>query len=352
MPKDEKLPSARTIAKHMGLHQTTVSLALRNHPRIPESTRLSIQKVAKEMGYRLDPKISELMQHLKTRKSVGYQETIAFVIAYEKREEWFEVPEFADYLQGAKTRAEELGFRVEEFWLADLEYNMRRFEGVLNTRKIRGLLIGPLPDSRNTLDIDWSRYNCVTFGYRLEQPEINRVVHNHIQTMNTTLDRLSEIGYRRIGLVLSPTGDERMHHLWSVGYMGYLSFHDILDPLPICFSEIVDTERFIDWYREHRPEAIISNTDKRTQVLEDAGIRCPEDYGFACLAWTEDQDRCAGVDQQSLAMGATAMDNLAGSLYRNELGIPKSPHISMLGGCWIEGKTLQRKLIANSPGAL
>lgn len=42
---------------------TTVSLALRNHPRLPEKTRHRIQKLAKEMSYRPDPVLQALVAY-------------------------------------------------------------------------------------------------------------------------------------------------------------------------------------------------------------------------------------------------------------------------------------------------
>ena len=41
----------KQIAEVAGVHPTTVSMALRNHPRIPESTRNQLKKLAEKMGY-------------------------------------------------------------------------------------------------------------------------------------------------------------------------------------------------------------------------------------------------------------------------------------------------------------
>lgn len=48
MPGNRRVTLA-DIAKRAEVHVTTVSLALRNHPRLPEKTRSRIQKLAKEM---------------------------------------------------------------------------------------------------------------------------------------------------------------------------------------------------------------------------------------------------------------------------------------------------------------
>src|SRR5690606_18100520 len=49
------------IAKQAEVHVTTVSLALRNHPRLPERTRKRIQKIAEELGYQPDPVLQALV---------------------------------------------------------------------------------------------------------------------------------------------------------------------------------------------------------------------------------------------------------------------------------------------------
>ena len=58
------MPRRRVILKDIaikaGVHVTTVSLALRNHQRIPEATRKRIRELAKKMGYQPDPLLRSL----------------------------------------------------------------------------------------------------------------------------------------------------------------------------------------------------------------------------------------------------------------------------------------------------
>lgn len=56
------------VASHVGVHQTTVSIALRNRPGIPEATRLKIQEAAIELGYRTDPAIEAFNRHRLNRR--------------------------------------------------------------------------------------------------------------------------------------------------------------------------------------------------------------------------------------------------------------------------------------------
>ncbi len=61
--------STRRIAAEAGLSPSTVSLALRNSPKIPAATKRRIQKIAKRLGYRPDGKLTELMSHLRLKRT-------------------------------------------------------------------------------------------------------------------------------------------------------------------------------------------------------------------------------------------------------------------------------------------
>ena len=50
----------KDVAQQLGVHTTTVSLALRNSPKLPIETREKIQALAKKMGYHQDPMLSAL----------------------------------------------------------------------------------------------------------------------------------------------------------------------------------------------------------------------------------------------------------------------------------------------------
>lgn len=57
------------VATAAGVDRTTVSLALRNHPRISLATRKRVQQVADELGYRTHPLVSALMTYRANREN-------------------------------------------------------------------------------------------------------------------------------------------------------------------------------------------------------------------------------------------------------------------------------------------
>ncbi|MGE9293881.1 MAG: LacI family DNA-binding transcriptional regulator, partial [Puniceicoccales bacterium] len=52
MDKPRRNPTLKDIAEHTGFGRSTISLALRGSPSLPEKTRRIIQDAAKELGYR------------------------------------------------------------------------------------------------------------------------------------------------------------------------------------------------------------------------------------------------------------------------------------------------------------
>lgn len=62
--------SIRTIARLAELSPATVSLALRNSPKIPEATKVRVRKLAQRTGYRPNAKVTELMSLVRSSRGV------------------------------------------------------------------------------------------------------------------------------------------------------------------------------------------------------------------------------------------------------------------------------------------
>ena len=60
----ENKVTVRDIARECGVSATTVSLALRNHPRISKKTKEKVQAAARRMNYTGNPLVSALMTRL------------------------------------------------------------------------------------------------------------------------------------------------------------------------------------------------------------------------------------------------------------------------------------------------
>ena len=93
----------------------TVSMALRDHPRVAPETRERIKRIAEEQGYTPDPNLTELMRYLRKRDISKEEPVIA--ILNPKRAPLNKLCKDSLLIrEGVKRRAEELGFSHAWFY--------------------------------------------------------------------------------------------------------------------------------------------------------------------------------------------------------------------------------------------
>src|SRR4051794_30241649 len=81
-PSSKGRVGLRQIAEAAGVCLMTVSLALRDSPKISASTRERIHGLARALGYRPDPELSRLMKHLRTSRTARGRTGLALVDLY------------------------------------------------------------------------------------------------------------------------------------------------------------------------------------------------------------------------------------------------------------------------------
>ncbi len=330
----------QVVADQAGISLATVSYALRNHPSIPPATCKRIQAVARKLGYRPNPLISTLMSHLRTTRATEYFETLAYITSHSANDVWHHKPIYRDFYAGAQARADEQGFKLEEFWLQAPGMTPDRMNQVLRARGIRGILIAPLPQPRSQLSLDWSRFSAATIGWSLAYPALHRAVCHHYHAIRQALKQLSHLGYRRIGLAVKSAFDERVDNNWQAGFAVYQQSVRKANRIPILFMGDSNQHLFAQWFMQHHPDAVIAET----QVLDwlrAIGQRVPKDVGFAGLEVSAMPRGTAAIDQHIRVMAAAAVDLIVGQLHCNECGIPPIPKIVMIETTWVGGKTVR-----------
>ena len=65
----------REVAAAAKVSVMTVSLALRDNPRISATTRERVKRLAAELGYHPDPELSRLMNHLRVSRTARALDT-------------------------------------------------------------------------------------------------------------------------------------------------------------------------------------------------------------------------------------------------------------------------------------
>lgn len=328
------------IARRAGVHQTTVSLALRNRPELPLATREKIRRLAENMGYRPDPALSALRSQRRSSPAHESRYSIAFVTGEEQAGTWREQEVYVRCFSGILQRAEQLGYQVETFWYDKKSMTRRRATQILRARNISGVLISGARQA-GTPDLDWHHFACVSLTQSLEGVPIHVVTNDHLHTIRSAFACLREKGYRRIGFAMTRYSDTHVQSVWSTGYLGEQAFLPARRRVPPYLPDIMESHGFLAWTKKYKPDAVLTIPPhlEILQWLKKDGLRVPEDIGLASLDRPETGSDFSGICQNPTVIGITAMDAVAGLIQRNDLGWPEHPTEILTRGRWIDGKT-------------
>jgi LacI family transcriptional regulator len=333
--------TVRDIATATGLHHTTVSLGLRNSPRLRPETLRKIQEAAKNLGYTPDPMLSALNAYRQSKRAPHYQATIAWINNWSEEDEMLGIDTFRQYYEGARDRCRQLGYSLEEFWLAKPGMNPERMIGILRARSIQGLLMPPQPYARTISPIDYGNFSAVAFGYTIQPPVLNVVTNHHYHSMNLLVSKLMELGYRGIGLNTSRDWDEKVENAWVGGLKLACWKHPELVPIP-HYDKWNEDPGFALWLKKYKPDVLVSLT-LGEQMLKELGYSVPKDIGFASLDLPFNEKAISGLNENSFYIGQKAVDVLVGLLHRGERGLPEVPTRLLVESTWVPGKTLRQQ---------
>lgn len=325
----------------------TVSLALREHPSISPATRQRIRRLAKQHHYRPDPVLAALNAYRVKKAPACDHGTIAWLTAFPTREGWRSLIQATGYFEGACARAEELGYRVKEFWLHEPGLGARRATQILLARNVRGLIVAPLPVARGTLDLEWKYFSAVALGYSLGSPQLHVVMNHQFRNMKQVVLQLHAKGYRRIGFAMPSHNNERVDHNYLGGF--WIAQQDIpgtaarLAPL---LAKSFDRKTFFAWFNRVRPDAIVVAASSVYTVigwLQERNLRVPANMGLAVASVPYRDQTISGINENVPAIGAHAVETVVGMIHRNERGIPSQPASLLIEGVWSAGKTVRTK---------
>lgn len=334
----------KDVATALGLHPSTVSLALRQDPRIPPTTRQRVMETAQRLGYRSNPLVSSLMTYRSRRQPLPYRMELAFVCATETQEAWLKMSEaYRRMWDGARTRAEQLGYALNCYPRRSRGFSAKRFSGILAARNIHGVLIAPMPFSDIRLEVEWERFSVVELGYTLIDPDFHKVVHDYFHGMRLLLRKIRALGHKRVGLILPQHADEKVHHLWRAAYLDEQALLPRGQRLAAFIRPDITQADFREWIYQHKPDALITvQVDLVHQRLKQIGSFSADNPRVFSLGCYHEDDINPGIYQDYESMGAIAVEQLIGMVMRAERGVPTRSIRTQVSGIWVPGGETRR----------
>lgn len=333
--------SMKDLAQRAKCSVNTVSLALRDSPRISTGTRERVQKLARQMGYRPNPLISALVS---TRRKASEQ-TIALLTKFAepfhvvRSTRLFE----SELYRGIEEKAAELGFRVEEFATAvPGAPSAERLTGILRARGIRGVLLFPSGDiDVGFPDLDWQHFAVVAAGFHANQWPVHRTAMDQGRSVELCLAHLTALGFRRIGFGLTRVLDPRWNYAASGRFLVWQASQPKRNLVPWIESadEFPSEEALEKWLLKHRPDAVIVFNAGYADGVERLNKKHGLEVVPVVIAATT-RDDLPGAPARPDLLGRTSISVLARELYLNHFGIPAVPEVTLVSSQWRDGTRL------------
>lgn len=321
----------RDVAAAAGVCVMTVSLALRDNPRISATTRTRIRKIAAELGYRPDPVLARLMTHLRVSRTAQGNTGVAIVDFFPTADH----PENGynrQVRQGATARAAQLGFSVTRIHGADYQNQLGKILHVVRARGIEGVLLMPsVVPLQLDQNADWDGLSVVATSKSILAPRFHCVVPDHFGNMMRMFGSLRELGCERIGAVFDELFNERTGQAFAAA----VKWHDqerFMLILPQGLTGPARVARVVAWVAEHRPDALFAQGDAVVQAWPRIrAIRPRLEIRLVGLG-AENFGSFPHLDECAPLIGSAAVDLLGGMMYYHETGVPEHPRTTAIDG--------------------
>ena len=343
-------PRMRDVATRAGVHQTTVSLALRNHASIPAATRDRIRAIAEEMGYRPNPLLDAFNFHRQSNHPVKSPPTIALVIDDRSNRVFQKNGYHPLIIKGMRLEAAVQGLQVELFVTGPDSLSAARLNSILVARGISGVVVAPFYREVERLDLDWDRLCAVKIESRHLWPPLEVISNDQCQATRLAFTRLRALGYRRIGMVICHDDEQRLGDPFRAGLLVeqlQIPAADRVPPLTFWAHEEGELRARVGaWVRNERIDAVISNWNHVVDELGDSIGAGRRRIARASIDKDEDHPEVAGVVQNHVLVGRRAVEQVRSLLQISAWGVPEAQSITLVPGYWVDGPSAPARLRA------
>ncbi len=301
------------IADKLGLSRTTISLALRNHPRISARTRKKVADSAKRLGYEPD----QIARTLAT----GRSNLIGVV-----------VPNTADHVyaevfRGIEEAAQGAGYHVLlSNGSFDAEQTADRIREMMRL-KIAGIIAAPpFIDASATLPSFWkqikrSAFPFVLLNRELNPPQFHQVTIDNKGGIRLAMEALSSLGHCRVAYITGSVDVTPIRQRYETFRELCLTYGFDTDPHLIERCELSAQGGFEGcaklWARvRKKPTAIMVFSDTPSlgvmRFLGENQIRIPQDVSVLGFDGTDSSE----FSQISLSTVSTPMFEMGKQAFR------------------------------------
>ena len=332
--------TTRDLARHLGVAHSTVARALRNDPRISPAVRLRVTKAAQQLGYRRDPKLAELMAHIRQIRSRPFRGTLAWITDLSLEDE-FQKKTHLLYWPHAVRRAEELGYRLDRF-TAVKAADAPRLARILKARGIQGVVLHLLGVFQfDEWAWDWNKYAWIFSGSLPPVHKLDFVDADGMETVVNLFETLAAKGYRRIGVATTEEIERctrytlcAMRHRFALLHPDHPAFeHCLLPDLGRASARKVAA-----WIRRHRVDCVVSQVRGMEELLVGINYSPPRKIGLAYQAVRPDGTN-SGMNQREDALAIAMVENIVMHVEHGRFGVPDCPRMLLIPGVWQQGRT-------------
>lgn len=184
-------PTIKDVARLVGVHPSTVSRVINNHPRISEKTRNKVLFAIKKLGYTPDG----IARGLKLKKTYTLGVLIPDITN----------PFFAEIARGVEDTANKNGFNVILCNTDDKLKKERTYLDILKERRVDGLILGTAHiRDKSILELEKNNFPYILVSRNIEGLDKNCIIINDMVGGIMATEFLIRLGHRRIAHITGP----------------------------------------------------------------------------------------------------------------------------------------------------
>ena len=208
---EDRATTVRDVARLAGVSAATVSRALRDHPRISVGTRARIKALARQVGYRPNPRARAL--------GGGRVESIGFIIGRQRQPLASLASFYGPTMAAISAKLEEVKYNLVVLADRSIETDEAILPKMIEERHVAGVIIGEHLDETLRRELDDFHFPYVPVDTSDRGP-VNCVYPEDEKAGLLAVRRLAELGHRDIAYVNTHIAN---HLCASTRLEGYLA---------------------------------------------------------------------------------------------------------------------------------